>query len=89
VDRSARPEATSRAARTSVIARLGDIPQASTSAGERRDTAVAEGTSRSVPQALRRPWRATSLRWMITARGPSISCSDTAQASASKGSGRR
>jgi len=36
-----------------VIARLGDRPHASISAGLRRETAVAEGTSRYVPQELR------------------------------------
>ena len=47
------------------------------------------GTSRRAPQGLTAPWRAVSRRWIDTARGPSISCSQIAHASASNGSGRR
>ena len=87
--RSARPEATSRAARTSAIERFGARPQASSSAGERPASQAAEGGARSVPHALLRPWRRTMRRWMAAARPDSISCSQIAQASASNGSGRR
>ena len=57
-------------------------------ASARRGSA-AEGGARSVPQALRRPCRRTIRRWIAAARPDSISCSHTAQASASNGSGRR
>ena len=87
--RSARPEATSRAARTSAIERFGASPHASSSAGERPASQAAEGGACSVPQELRRPWRRTILRSIAAARPDSISCSQTAHASASNGSGRR
>ena len=62
------PEATSRAARTRAIERFGASPHASSSAGERPASQAAEGGARSVPQALRRPWRRTIERWIAAAR---------------------
>ena len=85
--RSTRPRATSRATRTIVTAREGDRPQASSWAGASPATVAASGTSWR--PACSRPWRNTIRRWIADAREPSISCSVTAQASASQGSGRR
>jgi hypothetical protein len=66
---------------------LGASPQASSSAGAKRATRSADGGQQSAP--VREPSRRTILRSIAEARRPSISCSQTAQASASNGSGRR
>ena len=87
--RSIRPAATSRATRRSARARPCDRPQASSSAGATPARTSAAGTSRSPVCGHRRPHRRTIRRSMAAARPYSMSCSQTAQASASKGSGRR
>jgi hypothetical protein len=69
--------------------RLGARPQASSSAGAAAATRAAVGGNRYEPQELRAPSRRTIERSIPAARRDSTSCSHTAQASASKGSGRR
>ena len=54
-----------------------------------RRGAPARAARAGVPQALGRPRRQTSRRWIAAARPDSISCSEIAQTSASNGSGRR
>ena len=67
------------AARSRPAARPAPAPRA----------APASGMSRSPVCGQRRPRRAIRRRWIATARSNSISCSVTAHASASHGSGRR
>ena len=89
VARSARPDATSRAALMSAIERLGARPQASSSAGAQRPAARRWAGCEAAAGAAASPGGApSSARWLRRG-GSSISCSQTAQARASKGSGRR
>src|SRR4051812_41168836 len=87
--RSTRPACTSRAARTRAIARPSDRSSDCSFAGAAPARAAADGTSRSRVTAQRRPKTRTIARWISAALPNSMSCSVTAQASASKASGRR
>ena len=80
-------EAKSRPSALAAIERFGARPQASSSAVALPAMRSGEGGERSTPQALRAPSRRTIWRWMAAARVDSISCSQTAQASAWKGTG--
>ena len=86
--RSTRPDATSRAARRSATARPSVRSNDASSAGAWAAIVAAAGLSRRPLTGSCRPSRAIRRRWIVAARSYSISCSQTANDSASNGSGR-
>ena len=82
-------QVTSPAARMSARERPAERSQERNAAGARRAMSVAPGRVPRPLAASRRPKRRMRRRWMAVACSPVMSCSQTAQASASNGCGRR